>query len=104
MCGICGELRFDGAPADLGAVNRMMDQIRRRGPDHGGSWSDGGLGFGHRRLAIIDLSIRSNQPMVDPELGLALVNRVPFCECRQGRHDDDHAEWRERARQAQQPE
>jgi asparagine synthase (glutamine-hydrolysing) len=51
----------------------MMDQIRRRGPDHGGSWSDGGLGFGHRRLAIIDLSIRSNQPMVDPELGLALV-------------------------------
>jgi asparagine synthase (glutamine-hydrolysing) len=73
MCGICGELRFDGAPADLGAVHRMMDQIRRRGPDHGGSWSDGGLGFGHRRLAIIDLSIRSNQPMVDPELGLALV-------------------------------
>ena len=38
-----------------------------------GAWSDGGLGFGHRRLAIIDLSIRSNQPMVDPELGLALV-------------------------------
>jgi asparagine synthase (glutamine-hydrolysing) len=73
MCGICGELRFDGAPADLGAVHRMMDQIRRRGPDHGGSWSDGGLGFGHRRLSIIDLSIRSNQPMVDPELGLALV-------------------------------
>lgn len=73
MCGICGELRFDGAPADLTAVNRMMERIRRRGPDHGGSWSDGGLGFGHRRLAIIDLSIRSNQPMVDPELGLALV-------------------------------
>jgi asparagine synthase (glutamine-hydrolysing) len=73
MCGICGELRFDGAPADLGAVDRMMVRIRRRGPDHGGSWSDGGLGFGHRRLAIIDLSVRSNQPMVDPKLGLALV-------------------------------
>ncbi len=73
MCGICGELRLDGAPADLAAVERMMALIRRRGPDHGGSWSDGSLGFGHRRLAIIDLSIRSNQPMVDPELGLALV-------------------------------
>ncbi len=73
MCGICGELRLDGAPADLAAVERMMVRIRRRGPDHGGSWSDGSLGFGHRRLAIIDLSIRSNQPMVDPELGLALV-------------------------------
>jgi len=73
MCGICGEWRFDGAPADLGAVGRMMDLLRRRGPDHGGAWSDGSLGFGHRRLSVIDLSIRANQPMVDPELGLALV-------------------------------
>jgi len=73
VCGICGELRFDGAPADLGALAGMMEQLERRGPDHGGSYSDGALGMGHRRLAIIDLSIRSNQPMVDPDLGLALV-------------------------------
>ena len=73
MCGIAGELRFDGAPADLAAVGRMMDQLARRGPDHGGSYSDGPLGFGHRRLAIIDLSVRASQPMVDAELGLALV-------------------------------
>ncbi len=73
MCGICGELRLDGTPADLDAIGRMMDELARRGPDHGGSYSDGALGFGHRRLAIIDLSVRSNQPMVDAELGLALV-------------------------------
>ena len=73
MCGICGELRLDGAPADLGAIATMMAQLQRRGPDHGGSYSDGSLGMGHRRLAIIDLSTRSNQPMVDPDLGLALV-------------------------------
>ncbi|WP_295392159.1 N-acetylglutaminylglutamine amidotransferase [uncultured Thiodictyon sp.] len=73
MCGICGELRLDGAPADLTAVHSMMAALARRGPDHGGSYSDGALGFGHRRLAIIDLSVRSNQPMVDAELGLALV-------------------------------
>ena len=73
MCGICGELRFDGAPADLDAVSRMMSRLKPRGPDHGGSYSDGVLGFGHRRLSIIDLSVRSNQPMVDSELGLALV-------------------------------
>ena len=73
MCGICGELRFDGAPADLTAIESMMERLARRGPDHGGSYSDGGLGLGHRRLSIIDLSSRSNQPMVDPELGLALV-------------------------------
>ncbi|EGV29088.1 asparagine synthase family amidotransferase [Thiorhodococcus drewsii AZ1] len=73
MCGICGELRFDGAPAELRRVQSMMDALVRRGPDHGGSYSDGALAFGHRRLSIIDLSIRSNQPMVDAELGLALV-------------------------------
>ncbi len=73
MCGICGELRFDGAPADLGAVARMMERLQPRGPDHGGSYSDGALAFGHRRLSIIDLSARSNQPMVDQALGLALV-------------------------------
>ncbi|MBK1732508.1 N-acetylglutaminylglutamine amidotransferase [Thiococcus pfennigii] len=73
MCGIAGELRFDGAPADLEAIAAMMGRLVRRGPDHGGSYSDGALGLGHRRLAIIDLSARSNQPMVDPELGLALV-------------------------------
>ncbi len=73
MCGICGELRFDGRPADLAAIARMTERLRPRGPDHGGSYSDGILGFGHRRLSIIDLSERANQPLVDPELGLALV-------------------------------
>ncbi len=73
MCGICGELRFDGQPADLAAIQRMMVRLERRGPDHGGSFSDGPLGFGHRRLAIIDLSEHSDQPLVDQALSLALV-------------------------------
>ncbi|MBK1704753.1 N-acetylglutaminylglutamine amidotransferase [Halochromatium glycolicum] len=73
MCGICGELGINGAAADLGAVARMMERLQPRGPDHGGSYSDGALAFGHRRLSIIDLSARSNQPMVDQGLGLALV-------------------------------
>ena len=73
MCGICGELRFDRNPPDLGAVSRMMGRLRRRGPDHAGSHADGPLAFGHQRLAIIDLSHRASQPLVDAELGLALV-------------------------------
>lgn len=73
MCGICGELNVDRAPADLGRIACMMERLAPRGPDHGGSFSDGALGFGHRRLAIIDLSVRANQPMVDQRLGLALV-------------------------------
>ncbi len=73
MCGLCGELRFDGRGADLGLLERMSERIRRRGPDHGGSYSDGALGFAHRRLSIIDLSEHANQPMVDQKLNLALV-------------------------------
>lgn len=73
MCGICGELRFDGQVPDLGGLGRMLHQLERRGPDHEGCWSDGPLAFGHRRLAVIDLSERSHQPMVDAELGLVLV-------------------------------
>ena len=73
MCGICGEFRFDGRAPDLALTHRMMARLERRGPDHGGSFSDGPVALGHRRLAIIDLSEHANQPMVDQELGLALV-------------------------------
>lgn len=73
MCGVCGELRFDGLPADASAVDRMSNTIARRGPDHAGVFSDGPLAFGHRRLAIIDLSAGADQPMVDEALKLVLV-------------------------------
>ena len=73
MCGICGELRLDGQLPDLHNLNTMMAKLEKRGPDHAGSFSDGNLAFGHRRLAIIDLSYKSSQPMVDTESGLALV-------------------------------
>jgi asparagine synthase (glutamine-hydrolysing) len=52
---------------------RMTKQLARRGPDDDGFYFDGPLGFGHRRLAIIDLTERSHQPMVDKALQLAIV-------------------------------
>ncbi|MFA7268428.1 MAG: N-acetylglutaminylglutamine amidotransferase [Sterolibacterium sp.] len=73
MCGIAGEFRFDGRAADLLAIGRMNERLARRGPDASGTWTDGPLAFGHRRLAIIDLSDRSQQPMVDESRGIALV-------------------------------
>jgi len=73
MCGIAGELRFDGAVPDRTALARMSARLARRGPDAEGLWSEGPVGFAHRRLAIIDLSERSRQPMVDAAAGLALV-------------------------------
>ena len=73
MCGICGELKFDGQPPDKDVVRRMLAQLERRGPDHEGLYVDGMLAFGHRRLSVIDLSVASNQPWVDPDNRLALV-------------------------------
>ena len=73
MCGIAGELRFDGTPPARETLERMSARLARRGPDGSGYWSDGPVAFGHRRLAIIDLSERSRQPMVDAAIGLSLV-------------------------------
>jgi asparagine synthase (glutamine-hydrolysing) len=73
MCGICGELRFDQSAPDMDALRRMTARLIRRGPDHEGYYNDGSLAFGHRRLAVIDLSSEADQPMVDEELRLVLV-------------------------------
>ncbi len=73
MCGICGELRFDGAAVESRTIDAMMQAIERRGPDNAGQFFDGSLGFGHRRLSIIDLSEKSNQPLHDAALQMVLV-------------------------------
>ncbi len=72
MCGFAGELARSGAP-DLTAVWHMSEEVARRGPDGAGAWAGAGAALAHRRLAIIDLSSRGAQPMVDAELGLAAV-------------------------------
>ncbi len=73
MCGICGELRFDGQAPLRDKLEAMTARLARRGPDASGHYFAGPLALGHRRLAVIDLSERSNQPMVDEALGLVLV-------------------------------
>ena len=73
MCGICGEIRFDGQSADVAAVARMTRAMESRGPDSNGVFAHGPIALGHRRLSIIDLSARGAQPMVDSDLGLTLV-------------------------------
>jgi asparagine synthase (glutamine-hydrolysing) len=73
MCGICGEVRFDGRSADVAAVTRMTAAMQARGPDSDGVVAHGAVAFGHRRLSIIDLTACGAQPMVDSDLGLTLV-------------------------------
>src|SRR5215208_4424235 len=72
MCGLCGEAAVKEAVRS-NVVERMSERLRARGPDAGGLFLQEQIGFGHRRLSIRDLSPTSQQPMVDPELGLALV-------------------------------
>ncbi len=73
MCGLCGEMTFDGAAASTAAVASMSAELARRGPDGSGLWSNGTAALGHRRLKIIDLSDRAQQPMVDAGLGLSVA-------------------------------
>ena len=73
MCGLCGEVRFDDGHPRAAAIERMLGALATRGPDAGGCVSHEHVAFGHRRLSIVDLALTSQQPMVDPELGLTIV-------------------------------
>src|ERR1019366_5687473 len=66
MCGIAGYVSTSNEidPSSIDAVRRMSDRMRKRGPDAEGIWTSKGVVLGHRRLAILDLDRRSNQPMV----------------------------------------
>ena len=73
MCGICGELFFNDHPVNEKSVKIMNKDMIKRGPDHEDTYHGIWASLGHRRLKIIDLSDESNQPFIDPKLGLILV-------------------------------
>jgi asparagine synthase (glutamine-hydrolysing) len=73
MCGICGQLSFNESFASIEPVLQMTETMQKRGPDALGLHVQGGAALGHRRLKIIDLSERAQQPMVDTHLGLSIV-------------------------------
>ncbi|BCS33207.1 asparagine synthetase B [Luteitalea sp. TBR-22] len=68
MCGIAGRVNYrTSAPVSAADVTAMCDLLRHRGPDGSGVWSDGPVGLGHRRLAVIDLSPAGAQPMASAD-------------------------------------
>ena len=73
MCGIAGEMTFNGRVASAAAVEAMNTVQAARGPDGAGLHLHGRFALGQRRLKIIDLSERAEQPMTDPVLGLTVV-------------------------------
>jgi asparagine synthase (glutamine-hydrolysing) len=62
MCGIAGFMSFNSYFKEE-ELHKMTNRLSHRGPDAEGFYFDGICGLGHRRLSIIDLSERSNQPM-----------------------------------------
>src|SRR5438105_7387197 len=77
MCGINAIYAFDPAAPLIkpNELNRTRDAMRARGPDAAGQWisADWRVGLGHRRLSIIDVSDRANQPMRSREGDLTIV-------------------------------
>lgn len=82
MCGIAAifSYRPSGAPVDREELRAIRDAMSARGPDGAGEWfsDDGRIGFGHRRLSIIDLSERGAQPMqsVDGRLTITFNGEI----------------------------
>ena len=66
MCGLTGVLT--GGPVPAGTLEAMTGTLTHRGPDDGGVWTDeeAGVGLGHRRLSILELSPLGHQPMASP--------------------------------------
>ncbi|MGW2443386.1 asparagine synthase (glutamine-hydrolyzing) [Streptomyces sp. NPDC001675] len=75
MCGITGWVSYDrDLTTEATALHAMTETMACRGPDDRGTWSEGPVALGHRRLAIIDLP-GGRQPMsvATPEGAVALV-------------------------------
>lgn len=64
MCGICGFINLDNSSADPFVIRDMTNSLAHRGPDNQNIYIEENLAIGHTRLSILDLSQRSNQPMI----------------------------------------
>jgi asparagine synthase (glutamine-hydrolysing) len=77
MCGIAGTYAAAGSP-DPGPVVAILDRLAHRGPDGGGLAIVRNAAFGHRRLAIHDLTAGGAQPFVDGDHGVVAVVNGEF--------------------------
>ena len=98
MCGLAGTLDLAGGPAEPVTVRRMTDAIAHRGPDGEGYFTDGPLGLGHRRLAVIDPTPAGQQPMLTPDGRFALVYNGEVYNFQELRGELASAGWRFQSR------
>ncbi len=87
MCGFAGTLDFGGSATDRETLQSMVSALSHRGPDGEGIEVSGEVGLGHRRLRIIDLSSRADQPMWNASRELAIVFNGEIYNFRELRRD-----------------
>ncbi len=73
MCGIVGRINFDGVPVIRAELDAARDLLANRGPDAAGAWTEAGVGLGHRRLSVIDITPAGHQPMVSHDRRYIIV-------------------------------
>src|SRR5437016_68285 len=73
MCGLVVMLGLGGRQADAAVLSQMARSIAHRGPDDSGLYLHQQVGFGFRRLAILDLSPTGHQPMCSEDGELVIV-------------------------------
>ena len=73
MCGINGVFNYDSVNTVEKRVKSMNDLTNHRGPDYSNIYRDENICFGHNRLAIIDLDVKSNQPFKSNDGKIILV-------------------------------
>src|SRR4051812_46956313 len=80
MCGIAGIFNYADPtrPIDRPLIARMTRSLAHRGPDGEGFYFADGIGLGHRRLAIVDLTDTGRQPMSTPDGNATLTYNGEF--------------------------
>lgn len=98
MCGIAGIFNLNRDPVSPALLKKMTDAIAHRGPDGEGLYTDGFIGLGHRRLAIIDLSEAGRQPMVTENRQYAITYNGEIYNFRELRVELERAGYKFRSR------
>ncbi len=94
MCGICGKINIDAKKkVDGNLIERMCSVLSHRGPDDAGIYLKDNMGFGHRRLSVLDVTSAGHQPMTNEDRTIWLVFNgeiYNYCELRKELENKGH--------------